>query len=378
MPMVQRCLILIACFTLLVGCSEIRQVTDLVTNPDARTIYGREFKDKPGLFDEWERQEQLGLQDSVFVSLPYTETGRFFPNSFPVYSYIAELQRGQVLFVELAGDSLYTNVFLDLYRIKQDSIGVLEKIKSAEFGQRSLHQEIEESGLYKILVQPEINANTEFRLQIYRKPVYVFPVAGKQNADIHSPWGAVREGGARTHEGIDIFAPRGTPVLAATEGRIGFTGNRGLGGKQVWLRDRKRRQSLYYAHLDSIAIAERTLVSPGDTLGFVGNTGNAITTPPHLHFGIYKGFGGAIDPLHFIEKTKEPREGTKNADFTRLLEVRSLSNLRSGPSTDYKIIGKANAQDTLEFLGKTGNWVHARKDGTAFFIAESLVAPLEK
>ena len=188
----------------------------------------------------------------------------------------------------------------------------------------------------------------------------------------------MREGGARTHEGIDIFAPRGTPVLAATEGRIGFTGNRGLGGKQVWLRDRKRRQSLYYAHLDSIAIAERTLVAPGDTLGFVGNTGNAITTPPHLHFGIYKGFSGAIDPLHFIEKTKDPREGTKNADFTRLLKVRSLSNLRSGPSTDYKIIGKANAQDTLEFLGKTGNWVHAQKDGTAFFIAESLVAPLEE
>ena len=376
--MEQRFLILIACLILLVGCSEIRQVTDIVTNPSARTIYGREFKDRPALFAEWERQEQLGMQDSVFISLPYTETGRFFTNSFPVYSYTAELQRGQVLYVDLSVDSLYTNFFLDLYRIKQDSIRELEKIKSADYGLGSLHQEIEESGLYVILVQPEISANTPFQLQIYRKPVYVFPVAGKQNADIHSPWGTVRDGGARTHEGIDIFAPRGTPVLATTEGRIGFTGNRGLGGKQVWLRDRKRGQSLYYAHLDSIAIAGRTLVAPGDTLGFVGNTGNARTTPPHLHFGIYKGFGGAIDPLHFIEKTKEPQEGTKNADFKRLLEVRSLSNLRSGPSTDYKILRKANAQDTLEFLGKTGNWIHARKDGSAFFIAESLVTPLEE
>ncbi len=74
-------------------------------------------------------------------------------------------------------------------------------------------------------------------------------------------------------------------VLA--NGRIGFTGEKGLGGKQVWLRDTKRGQSLYYAHLDSIAKTSGS-VKTGDTLGFVGNTGNARTTPPHLHFGIYK------------------------------------------------------------------------------------------
>src|SRR5690606_30120984 len=103
--MVQRCSILFACLVLFIGCSEIRQVTDMVTNPSARIIYEREFKDRPALFAEWERQEQIGLEDSILISLPYTETGKFFPNSLPVYSYTAELHRGQALIVELSVDS---------------------------------------------------------------------------------------------------------------------------------------------------------------------------------------------------------------------------------------------------------------------------------
>lgn len=58
------------------------------------------------------------------------------------------------------------------------------------------------------------------------------------------------------------------------------------GGKVVWMRDEARGMSLYYAHLDSQHVAAGAYVRPGDTLGFVGKTGNARTTPPHLHFGI--------------------------------------------------------------------------------------------
>nr|WP_262902899.1 M23 family metallopeptidase [Salegentibacter lacus] len=86
-----------------------------------------------------------------------------------------------------------------------------------------------------------------------KNPAYLFPVSEGINANVQSYWGANRDGGARSHEGIDIFAKRGTPVVAATNGSIGYKGEKGLGGKQVWLRDRKRNQSLYYAHLDSIA-----------------------------------------------------------------------------------------------------------------------------
>ncbi len=137
-------------------------------------------------------------------------------------------------------------------------------------------------------MQPEIGATSDFSLKVYKEPVYTFPVADKGNAAVQSFWGAARDGGRRSHEGIDIFAPRGTPVVAAVEGHVSSTGNRGLGGKQVWLRDSERGNSLYYAHLDSIIARPGMRVSPGDTLGLVGNTGNARTTPPTCTLGSIK------------------------------------------------------------------------------------------
>jgi hypothetical protein len=70
----------------------------------------------------------------------------------------------------------------------------------------------------------------------------------------------------------------------------------------VWQLDRDRGQSLYYAHLDSQVVVPRQVVEAGDTVGFVGNTGNARTTPPHLHFGIYRRGLGALDPWPFVHR----------------------------------------------------------------------------
>jgi murein DD-endopeptidase MepM/ murein hydrolase activator NlpD len=73
-----------------------------------------------------------------------------------------------------------------------------------------------------------------------------------------------------------------------------------LGGNVVWVWDAERGQALYYAHLDRQDVSAGSRVHAGDVLGRVGNTGNARTTPPHLHFGIYRPIEGAIDPLPFI------------------------------------------------------------------------------
>jgi hypothetical protein len=67
------------------------------------------------------------------------------------------------------------------------------------------------------------------------------------------------------------------------------------------MRDLERDMTLYFAHLQTIIVEDDTYVKKGDTLGTVGNTGNARTTPPHLHFGIYK--NGPVDPYHFVAKT---------------------------------------------------------------------------
>ena len=114
------------------------------------------------------------------------------------------------------------------------------------------------------------------------------PVRGVKRPSLHSSFGEPRSG-HRKHAGIDIFAHRGTPVVAAAEGvvvRIGTTDR--LGGNTVWVAG-KPSTLYYYAHLDHFASGLHVgdHVARGDTLGFVGNTGNARTTPPHLHFGMY-------------------------------------------------------------------------------------------
>ena len=118
--------------------------------------------------------------------------------------------------------------------------------------------------------------------------VLALPVYGLKRAALHSSWGEPRSG-HRKHQGIDIFARRGTPVVAAAEGivvRIGTTDR--LGGNTVWVAG-KPSTLYYYAHLDGFRPGLRVgeHVEAGTVLGRVGNTGNARTTPPHLHFGVY-------------------------------------------------------------------------------------------
>ncbi len=90
----------------------------------------------------------------------------------------------------------------------------------------------------------------------------------------------------------------GTPVRAVAGG-IARAGSNRLGGTVVWVYAPTEGRTFYYAHLDRHAIGAVTLVAAGDVLGYVGNTGNARTTPPHLHFGIYD--DGAIDPWPFVQ-----------------------------------------------------------------------------
>lgn len=116
----------------------------------------------------------------------------------------------------------------------------------------------------------------------------VVPVAGVTAEELVSTWHAPRPGGRR-HKGTDIMAPKGTPVVSASDGTVRRVGTNALGGKVVWV-DGTNGASYYYAHLDAWAPGLRTgdRVYAGDRLGTVGNTGNAATTPPHLHFGVQR------------------------------------------------------------------------------------------
>lgn len=113
------------------------------------------------------------------------------------------------------------------------------------------------------------------------------PVPGLRPRDVGSPWHAARSGGRR-HEGVDLFAKRGTPVLSATRGTVWRVGDDALGGRVVTVLG-DGPALYYYAHLDGWADGlHAQAVTRGTPLGVVGDTGNARTTPPHLHFGVYR------------------------------------------------------------------------------------------
>jgi murein DD-endopeptidase MepM/ murein hydrolase activator NlpD len=126
-----------------------------------------------------------------------------------------------------------------------------------------------------------------------------FPVAGMKS-NIGSYWGARRDGGKRKHQGIDIFARRGTAVVAICDGVITLKDHTPIGGKTLWLDSEDHSWTAYYAHLDKQYVKEGQFVRKGQVIGTVGNTGNARTTPSHLHFGIYTN-RGPVNPLPYVK-----------------------------------------------------------------------------
>ncbi len=116
----------------------------------------------------------------------------------------------------------------------------------------------------------------------------VVPVAGVMPSELRSDFHASRGGGARQHNALDIPAPRGTPVIAATPGRVLRLFNSKAGGLMVYTTDATERFILMYGHLDRYAdrLADGQRLERGQTIGYVGTTGNAPPNVPHLHFAI--------------------------------------------------------------------------------------------
>lgn len=152
-------------------------------------------------------------------------------------------------------------------------------------------------------------------LEYLRDRHIAMPVAGATRDDVQDSFYEARDGGERMHRAVDILAARGTPVLSADDGRVLRLSNNRLGGISLYAEDAEGRLVYYYAHLDHYSadmIAGRKLAK-GDTIGFVGTTGNAPANVPHLHFQVMRmpadrkeyWNGEPINPFSILEDAEQ-------------------------------------------------------------------------
>lgn len=336
-----------------VSCDGFKMPKNIFDSSD-RAKYERQYKGPDSLMTLWKTQFESAATSQLSIADRFSVVAQFNSNDLHALAYHLDLKRGERIIIEAnLPDSLQQKIFVDVDPADSPVSLASSKLIDAD----GFSEVIETSGLHRIIIQPEIEFSGTFNLKIYTQPSLGFPVAGKGNSAVQSFWGAVRDGGSRNHEGVDIFAARGTPVVAAVDGVVMRTGNQGLGGKQVWLRDGILGNSLYYAHLDSVMTTNGTRVSIGDTLGTVGSTGNAEGGSPHLHFGIYS-VGGAVDPWPFLRK----RDAAKNIKIKipNLQYIKAGTNMRTGPGSQFDVVDTISEKTSMKILATSGEWLHVK------------------
>jgi murein DD-endopeptidase MepM/ murein hydrolase activator NlpD len=157
-------------------------------------------------------------------------------------------------------------------------------------------------------IRPDMRPMLPADSAYFRGHPLMVPVEGVTPSELTDTFHEARSGG-RIHMATDIMAMRGTPVLAAANGRIIKLANGGAGGITVYVADASGRYVQYYAHLMGYApnVKEGLQVQEGDVIGFVGTTGNASPDAPHLHFQVTRSDanywnGTPIDVRGFMTK----------------------------------------------------------------------------
>jgi murein DD-endopeptidase MepM/ murein hydrolase activator NlpD len=278
--------VLVAALVVLAGCDD---GIPLFEPPPPRSAHERYENgleraglDSTALGRDWVAAAAAAISQPLEVALPFREAGYFSASEARAVGYAVRLRAGQELSVIAEPEGAPYAIFLDLFRQTGDTAEPLDLVASIDSvggpaGSRLTH-EARRDGVYVLRLQPELLRSGGFTLTLSTEPTLAFPVAGRDSRAVKSFFGADRDAGARRHHGIDIFAPRGTPVIAATRGTVRSTRPNNLGGNVIWLSDYERGQTLYYAHLDRHIVSPGQQVEIGDTLGFVGNTGNARST----------------------------------------------------------------------------------------------------
>jgi len=366
------------------ACTGVGPTANLFRSSSPHEQYGQSLKeaklDRTALGTDWLSAGERALRDSLKITIPYRESGYFSANKAFAVGYRLDAQRGDRLLirVETQGQK-ETQVFIDVFALESRNRTSL--IAASKADTNMLAWEPRRTQTYLIRVQPELLRTGQYTITVTREPALSFPVKGRDSRQISSFFGVARDGGRRRHEGVDIFAPRGTPALASVNGIISGVGTSKLGGNVAFLTDIDRNIRLYYAHLDRWNVKNGQHVSIGDTVGFVGNTGNARTTGPHLHFGIYGFTDGATDPLPFIRLGRGPARqsllpASRLGDSVRVSAARSA--VRLAPTSESTILRELPKASALTIVGGTETWLRVElPDGLTGYIMSN-ATELEK
>ena len=326
-------LLLPALFALACGVED--RISDLLHSDSPYQEYLARLRqsglDQTALGGDWIRAGEAALAGAAAARTPFAETGYFPPETPGALAWRLELRRGRTLAIELRFDAARpARVFLDLFSVRDTNAP--SRVASLKEDSTALRYQVRRDGVYILRLQPELLRGGRWTLVQRTEASLGFPVPGLDVQAVKSRFGVDRDAGRRRHHGLDIFAPRGTAVVALVDG-YARPGTNELGGNVVWLTDGRR--NLYYAHLDRWAFEDDAQVQVGDTLGYIGNTGNARTTPPHLHFGIYD--NGPVDPFPFLAPD-DPRPAAPSRepeDWNQWVRVTAREAvLRNGASRD--------------------------------------------
>ncbi|MCD8740185.1 M23 family metallopeptidase [Mucilaginibacter roseus] len=333
-PAIRRMAALVLMGLILNACSEKGGI-GIFKKQSPHEAYGQRLKDagldRTAIGSKWLSVADQVISKPLDITIPYRETGYFAADKAGGTALRFTVKRGKKISIAITKKPANINIYADLFELNGTET---KRIAFADTTGKPLEYEIKRDGSYLLRLQPELLISGEYTLTVTDGPSLGFPVSAVGKPYIGSFWGAGRDAGSRRHEGIDIFAPKGTPAIAATSGTVNNVTNNNLGGKVVFFRPDGKDYTLYYAHLDSQLVQNGQTLIPGDTIGLVGNTGNARNTPSHLHFGIYTS-GGAIDPLAFVDrKTAEPSPITA-----------ALNNLNSTVRTSNSVNRLYNAAD---------------------------------
>ena len=228
---------LLICTLLLAACGEAERIAEQFRPAPAtpHERYARVLEDagllETALGRDWLAAADSALVSPVPVSLPYRERAYFSRSEATAGSWSFTARRGERVRITLAREDTSTfAVFADLYEMPEDSTESPERRAWADSLAMGFMHDARSDARFVLRVQPELLRTGSVTVTIERGPSLAFPVQDRDTRAIQSFWGAGRDGGRRSHEGVDIFAARGTPVLASVDGVVRSTRPNNLGG----------------------------------------------------------------------------------------------------------------------------------------------------